>query len=388
MDAGGGGHCGGDGVSAVAGAGTGSEGGVTCLAHAPVGLAPFDVPADLAPFDVPAHRIPTTPPEHRGIPRDRVRLLVADPHGTSHARFADLGHHLRAGDLLVVNTSATRHAAIDGTHPKGRVTVHLATDRGDGRWVVELRRLDGRGPVLDASPGDLVAIAGGGHLRLHAPDAAGPGEVGVRLWRAAVTVPGGSVEQHMQRLGRPISYGPHAARLLLGDHQTVFARHPGSAEMASAARPFSQRLVTELISRGVLLAPLVLHAGVSSQEAGEPPGPEWFDVPAATADLVQHARGHGGRVIAVGTTVTRALQSAWRDGRVRAARGWTDLAITPCQPVAAVDGLISGWHEADASHLQLLQAVVGAEALQRAYAAALAGPYLWHEFGDSALLLR
>ena len=158
--------------------------------------------------------------------------------------------------------------------------------------------------------------------------------------------------------------------------------------MASAGRPFSARLVTDLVARGIEVAPVTLHAGVSSQELGEPPRPEWADVPAGTAARVERARRAGRRVVAVGTTVTRALESAVdRRGRVRRFRGWTDLVLGPRRPVVAVDGLVTGWHEPGASHLQLLEAVAGRELVDRAYREALAGPYLWHEFGDSALFL-
>ena len=331
----------------------------------------------------------TEPPEHRGVARDQVRLLVARPGGIDHVRFADLERFLEPGDALVVNTSATRPAAIGAVHRADRVTVHLSTAHDDGTWTVELRRPDQSGPVLDAAVADVIDLDGGGHLRLGAPVATGPRGRGVRLWRAAVSVPG-RLDTHMRLHGQPITYG--ATGFVLSDHQTVFARpgHTaggGSAEMASAGRPFSHRLVTRLVSAGVRIAPITLHAGVSSQEAGEPPQPEWTEVPEDTARVVNDVRRAGGRVVAVGTTVTRALESAATDGGVVAYRGWTDLLVTPRRGAVVVDGLITGWHEADASHLLLLQAVAGAPLVQRAYDEALAGPYLWHEFGDACLLL-
>jgi S-adenosylmethionine:tRNA ribosyltransferase-isomerase len=128
---------------------------------------------------------------------------------------------------------------------------------------------------------------------------------------------------------------------------------------------------------------------VSSQDAGEAPQPERFDVTADTAALVNGARARGGRVVAVGTTATRALESAASpDGMVAAARGWTELVIGPDRPVRVVDGLVTGWHNPEASHLLLVEAVAGPELTQRAYDAAVEGGYAWHEFGDSALLLR
>jgi len=158
--------------------------------------------------------------------------------------------------------------------------------------------------------------------------------------------------------------------------------------MASAGRPFTPELVTALVARGVYVAPVTLHTGVSSPESHEPPYPERFRVPAATARLVNAVRSWGGRVIAVGTTVVRALESAAEiDGAVVPDAGWTSLVITPERGLRAVDGILTGWHEPQASHLELLRAVAGDELLQRAYGAALEHGYLWHEFGDSHLIL-
>jgi S-adenosylmethionine:tRNA ribosyltransferase-isomerase len=174
----------------------------------------------------------------------------------------------------------------------------------------------------------------------------------------------------------------------LAEYQTVFAREPGSAEMPSAGRPFTAEVVTDLVTRGVTVAPIVLHTGVSSQEPGEPPQPEWFRVPAATARLVNSAHQAGGRVIAVGTTVTRALESAvGPDGSVCAQQGWTNLVLGPSRPARAVTGLVTGWHAPGASHLALLAAVAGTSLVERAYAEAVRARYRWHEFGDSCLLL-
>lgn len=339
-------------------------------------------------FKVPRERIPTSPPERRGIARDEVRLLVASPRARTDARFHELGRFLRPGDLLVVNTSTTRPAAVGGAGPEGPVVVHVSSKAPSGGWIVELRRPDGRGPVLHARTGWSLTLEGGATVLLRAPVAAGPGGTGTRLWLAEIDVPGGRVSRHLARHGRPITYGPDAPVWPLEDYQTVFARHPGSAEMPSAGRPFSLGLVTDLVARGIGIAPLQLHAGVSSQEAGEAPGAERYVVGPRTASLVNHTRRSGGRVVAVGTTVTRALETvAAPDGTVREGRGWTDLVITPDRGVRVVDGLISGWHEADASHLLLLSAVAGPDMVRAAYAHALAGDYLWHEFGDTALFL-
>jgi S-adenosylmethionine:tRNA ribosyltransferase-isomerase len=367
-------------------------------------------PAPSTRFDLPADLTATEPPEHRGLSRDGVRLLVAeaapeqDGPGSDvrlvHSRFRELGRHLRPGDLVVVNTSQTVAGEIDATlEATGRpVVLHLATPVSplpDGSWVLELRTApDAARPLLDARPGAVIRLAEEVGVRLLSPYpeqavSAGPvnGGHGTRLWRAEVTGRR-ALPDVLARHGRPISYGYLHGQWPLADYQTVFGRHPGSAEMPSAGRPFSTELVTDLVSRGIGFAPITLHTGVSSQEASEPPQAERFEVPAATARLVNATRLDGGRVIAVGTTVTRALESAAdTDGWVSAARGWTELVIGPDRPARVVTGLITGLHNPDASHLLLVESVAGAELAQRAYDAAVAAGYLWHEFGDSCLLL-
>jgi S-adenosylmethionine:tRNA ribosyltransferase-isomerase len=211
-----------------------------------------------------------------------------------------------------------------------------------------------------------------------------PTGAGNRLWRARVS---GPLDERLAGHGRPIAYGYLDRRYPLAAYQSVFGVRPGSAEMPSAGRPFTDALVTALVARGITVVPVTLHTGVSSQEAGEAPQPEWFEVPEATARIVDTARGAGGRVVAVGTTVTRALESAVEDGRVVARRGWTDRVVSPRHPPQVVNGLVTGWHDPQASHLLLVEAVAGTALTQRAYDAATAAGYRWHEFGDSCLFL-
>ncbi len=240
-------------------------------------------------------------------------------------------------------------------------------------------------PVSGSSLPDGVTLT---LLAPYPPGAAGPaGPAGPRLWHADLAVEGG-VEGYLARVGAPIRYDYVPGVHPLADYQTVFARQPGSAEMPSAARPFTTEIVTDLVTRGVVVAPLLLHTGVSSLETGEAPLPERFEVPAATARLVNLTRASGGRVVAAGTTVTRALESAAdAAGTVHARAGWTDLVLGPHRPARVVRGLVTGWHAPGASHLRLLEAVAGEALVARAYAAALRQRYLWHEFGDSCLLL-
>ncbi|MER5932193.1 S-adenosylmethionine:tRNA ribosyltransferase-isomerase [Streptomyces sp. NPDC002054] len=343
--------------------------------------------------DIPPNLVARVPAEQRGpgLGRDAVRLLVSRGTGVSLHGFRELPGLLRAGDVLVVNTSATLPAAVDARLGREEVVVHFSTRGDDGRWAVEVRGRDGRGttrPRAGGPAGAVLELPDGLRLVLEGPLAAGSD----RLWWTRP--PGaGVVEGVMRAYGRPIRYAYTERDQPLSAYQTVFALPSpdgaGSAEMPSAARPFTAGLVAHLVSRGVQFAPLTLHTGVSSAEAHEPPYPERFEVPGTTARMVNAARTADGRVIAVGTTAVRALESAAdADGVVRAARGWTDLVVTPERGVRVVDGLLTGLHEPAASHLLMLEAVAGRAAVRRGYAEAAARLCLWHEFGDVHLLLK
>jgi S-adenosylmethionine:tRNA ribosyltransferase-isomerase len=338
----------------------------------------------------------TEPPEARGLERDATRFLVAKPGPTEHVRFRDIGRFLTPGDLLVVNTSATLPAAIDGVRKSGDpAVVHFSTRLDDGTWIVELRAPDASGPLLDGMSGETVELAGGGQLKILSAYRGVEGRS--RLLRARPKLEGkvelalgfsDTTVAYLSRFGRPITYEYLSGRWPLSMYQTVFANEPGSAEMPSAGRPFTPGLVTELVAQGILFAPILLHAGVSSLEKGETPPPEPFRIPEATAGLVNHTRAAGGLVIAVGTTVTRALETAADPGdNVAPVEGWTDLMLDSARPARVTDGLVTGWHAADATHLMLLEAVAGKELVRRAYQTAAAAGYLWHEFGDSCLFL-
>ncbi|MEU0384095.1 S-adenosylmethionine:tRNA ribosyltransferase-isomerase [Streptomyces chartreusis] len=340
---------------------------------------------------VPEELSARVPVEQRGagLDRDAVRMLVSRGVEVAHHTFPELPRLLRAGDLLVVNTSATLAAAVDGWIGHARVVVHFSTRGDDGRWAVELREPDGRGTTRARAGGPAgteVCLPGGGWLVLEEPLSGRSG----RLWWARVAGPGvpGLLREH----GRPIRYSYTERDQPLSVYQTVFALPSadgaGSAEMPSAARPFTARLVAELVSRGVQFAPVTLHTGVASAEAHEPPYPERFAVPETSARVINAVRAGGGRIVAVGTTAVRAVESAaGADGVVRPRAGWTDLVVTPERGVRVVDGLLTGLHEPEASHLLMLEAVAGREAVRRGYEAAVRGGYLWHEFGDVHLVL-
>jgi S-adenosylmethionine:tRNA ribosyltransferase-isomerase len=339
-----------------------------------------------ATFTLPAGAEASSPPEWRGLARDEVRLMTVTPDGVAHGRFRDLPASLDPGDLVVVNVSVTLPARVAARRCDGvLVPLHVSTELDDGDWVVELRRPDNAGPDLGAEPGGRLSLPGGVKLRLlHGhPEADRPS----RLWRARPT-PAVRTTTYLPAHGSPIGYGYLSDDFPLSARQNVYATEPGSAEMASAGRPFSTDVLVALMARGIAVAPLTLHTGVSSPEAHEPPYPERFAVPPATARLVNGTRAAGGRVVAVGTTVTRALESVTdRSGLARAASGWTDLVLGPDRPARLVGGLITGLHAPEASHLDLLEAVTGRDMVARAYEAAVAERYLWHEFGDSMLFL-
>ncbi len=336
--------------------------------------------------DLPTRLEAHEPPEARGLRRDEVRLMVASG-GTGkivHTRFDELPSFLAPGDLLVVNTSATIPAALPAEGPDGTsLELRLSTPspkHSVDHWVVELRL--GDSPFRGTRAGDELELPAGGHAEILARYASSE-----RLWLARLRLPE-PLERYLARHGHPIRYRYVPRPWPLEAYQTAYALEPGSAEMPSAGRPLTPELVTRLAASGIPIAPVTLHTGVSSPERHEPPYPERYRVPPETARLVNAVHGWGGRVVAVGTTVVRALESvAQPGGEVRAGAGWTNLVVTPERRLWIVDGLITGWHEPEASHLQLLRAAAGDELLDRSYAAAIRHGYLWHEFGDSHLIL-
>jgi S-adenosylmethionine:tRNA ribosyltransferase-isomerase len=335
-------------------------------------------------FRLPDDSDARTPPEARGLARDGVRLAVATPAGVSHTRALSLPDHLHPGDLLVVNTSATVPAAVDFARRGCTWTVHVSTELDDGSWVIELRVPDRSGPGVPEAD-EVLRLPGGLRLRVLEPHPADQR----RLWRAR-PLPSVDLVDYLDAHGRPIRYSYVEGTWPLSALQNVYADRPGSAEMASAGRPLTERGLVRLMARGVTVAPIELHTGVSSQEPHEPPQPERYTVPAATARLVNSTLAAGRRVVAVGTTVVRALESAAPAGRVVPSSGWTSLVLGPDRPARVVGGLLTGLHAPEASHLDLLEAVAGRELVADGYAA-VTGPdspaYLWHEFGDSMLLL-
>jgi S-adenosylmethionine:tRNA ribosyltransferase-isomerase len=342
----------------------------------------------------------TEPPEARGLRRDDVRLLVSrvNTDTIAHSRFKELPRWLAPGDLLVVNTSGTLNAALEArTSDDDRLEMHISSRLPGNFWVVEVRQ---PGPVASlpyrhARAGMSLALNGNGRVTLLAPYPLTSGiHAQTRLWMAALELPEPFLP-YLERFGTPIRYSYVPRSWPAPMYQTTFATDPGSAEMPSAARPFTAELITRLVSSGIQIAPLLLHTGVASLEDHEPPYEEFFRVSPETADCVNAARRADHRVIAVGTTVVRALETVTdQRGVTHPGQGWTDLVVTPDRPLRSIDGMITGFHEPHATHLAMIRQVLAAAGsghpsshLDRAYAEAQREGYLWHEFGDSHLII-
>lgn len=336
-------------------------------------------------FERPPSLQATMPPEARHLQRDEVRLLVTTPAGHSHTTFTQLADFLEPGDLVVVNRSATLPASLPVTGAHGDFLLNLSTNYGNGVWLAEPRWSTSEPGPLPLMPGTRLTT-GSADLQLIAPY---PGLD--RLWFVRTEA---DLCATMQARGSPIRYGYVTDPYPLAAYQTIFAKVPGSAEMPSAGRPFSQRVVRSLRQRGVKVAGITLHTGVSSLEIeteeveAQAMYAEPFHVPVATARLVNATHQAGHRVVAVGTTVVRALESAWDGEKVCPARGFTRLFIHPTRGVHVVDGLVTGFHDPLASHLAMLYAIAGQAMIQDSYREAVQQGYLWHEFGDSHLILK
>ena len=356
-------------------------------------------------FDLPKTLESAKPTEERGLPRDGVRLLVSDRTNNkiTHTKFNNITRHLQAGDVLVVNTSGTLPAALPIQLPndnEGRL--HLSTKLSDKEWLVEIREVMGSKtertslnfedsilyfPNLPAQPWPH-GQAGGGKVIIESNYYNEPSNGNhLRLWKAIFDLPV-SVESYLATFGRAIKYLNVHEHYPIEYYQTVFANEMGSSEMPSAGRAFTKGLLLDLVLKGVQIAPVVLHTGVSSLEAHEKPYPEYFKVPAFTASTVNRAKEEGRRIVAIGTTSIRAIESAVNTkGRVVATEGMTDLFITPDRGLKVVNSMLTGFHEPQASHLLMMEALADREHLAMSYTAAIEQGYQWHEFGDLHLIL-
>jgi S-adenosylmethionine:tRNA ribosyltransferase-isomerase len=355
-------------------------------------------------FDLPSELEAGEPPEARGLRRDEVRLMVShlDDDSVVHSSFANLPEFLEAGDTLVINTSGTMNAALPATYADGTaLTVHLSTHLPANLWVVELRSASGNEPVLDGEAGEVLALPEGASIVLqtpYLPEQRNRSGATNRLWVSTLNLPV-SLNRYLDRHGSPIRYGYVRESWPSSYYQTVYATEVGSAEMPSAGRAFTPELITRLVARGVRIVPLVLHTGVASLEDDEPPYEEFYRVPPETAAAINGAREAGRRIVAVGTTVVRALETVTDgDGVTHPGEGWTDLYITPERGIRSVNAMLTGLHEPRSTHLSMLEALVarasvcplaktGRQHLETAYSEALDKGYLWHEFGDLHLIM-
>lgn len=357
------------------------------LPTAPLACLDFQLPADLEAGE---------PPEARGLTRDAVRLMVSSgaTDRITHTTFRNLPNFLEAGDVLVINTSGTLNAALKASRADGTpLELHLSTRLPADLWLVEVRQPDGVAsqPFRHATSGETLSLPSAASVTLHTPyqsEQRDQTNAAVRLWVATLNLPT-ELPAYLAEHGFPIRYGYVKQNWPLSYYQTVYATEMGSAEMPSAGRAFTPELITRLVAGGVQVAPLLLHTGVASLEDHEPPYEEFYRVPTTTARLVNQAKAAGKRVVAVGTTVVRALETVTdADGIVSPGEGWTRLVITPERRLRAVDGMLTGLHEPQATHLAMLQALAGSEHICRTYREALRERYLWHEFGDLHLIFE
>src|SRR5438876_522315 len=336
-------------------------------------------------FEQPRELFASTPIETERGTRDAVRLLVTTPAGNRHATFAELPRFLSAGDLLVANGSATLAASLQAHGPAGTYTLDLSTRYADRLWLAEPRWDSAHPGPMPIQPGEEARLDGA-TVRYVAPYPGIP-----RLWFIRSDRP---LEPILERAGVPIHYGYVQKIWPLDAYQSLFSRVPGSAEMPSAARPITSRIQAALEAAGVRFTSVVLHSGVSSLEIEtdsveqQAVYPEPFQVSRSAAEMVNRTREEGHRVVAIGTTVVRALESAWTPDGLRPRQGFTRLFVHPGNPVRSVDGLLTGFHDPVTSHLAMLAALIGLPRVMEAYRAAIGNGYRWHEFGDSHLILR
>lgn len=323
--------------------------------------------------------------------REDVKLLLirTRTRGLQHRQFKDLAEELLPGDLLVVNDSQMMPGRIPARAQGEDLVLHLAGRLSPHRFLVERRTQEGGPDWSHFALGTILTVV----------DEAGS------------PISEGTVQQHFHpksriwivdsnddwyriatQHGRPIQYHYVTAEQPLSQYRTLFGSRPGSVEMPSASRPFTGGLMTRLRHRGVEFAPLTLHTTVSSHEVmgdfeDHPILPEWFHIPRLTARRIAHAKRAGHRVIAVGTTVVRALETRLdQEGLPVAQSGWTTRIVSPDDPPILVDGLITGLHDNFSSHLALLYSFASRDLIRDAYEEASVHQYLWHEFGDLSLI--
>ena len=349
----------------------------------------MNMTSSIIEFELPGRLECTQPTELRNLERDEVRLLVTtDSKHVRHTTFRNVDQHLQKGDVLVVNTSATRATALPVALPGNRKGMaHFSTRVNGHEWLVEIREIEEEKTVR-WKEGKLG-------MKFHLPDGA---EIRLKrkfykerellhLWVADFTT-FQEQEAYLAEHAQPIKYDHLNEHYPLDFYQTHFSLHPGSSEMPSAGRGFTKDLVERLLEKGVIFAPILLHTGVSSLEENESPYAEYMEIDQASATKINNAKKHGRKIIAVGTTAVRVVESAVNQrGEVVPYTGNTDLFIDNGYRMKVINGLLTGFHEPRASHLKMLQSIAGFDHIERAYDSALENNYFWHQFGDLHLIL-
>ncbi len=346
-------------------------------------------------FILPSELEATQPPEARGLKRDEVKLMISykSDNKIIHDKFYNLDNYLESGDLIVINTSKTMSSAIDvERHDGSKLRLHISTHLPSNLWVVELRNIEGNNtkPFYDINIGEILNFPQGGNLIIHSHYVYQLGDKkqeSKRLWIASLNLPM-NISEYLKKYGKPIRYSYVTNDWDIDYYQTVYANNEGSAEMPSAGRAFSFELITKLVARGVKIAPLVLHTGVSSLESDELPYEEFYDIPLETAKIINQTKKAKKKVIAAGTTVIRALETVIDyDENIHPGKGLTNILITPEKTIKSVNAMLTGLHEPRATHLSMLQGLVSLDHINKTYQEAIEKKYLWHEFGDLHLLL-
>ena len=348
--------------------------------------------SDLIDFSLPQNLSAREPPERRrGRRRDAVRLLVISRRtgDVTHSCFERLCDFLVPGDLLVFNASRTLPALLSGWRDsdKAKVEVRLASHLSDNSWLALIRSGPENCPVLEER-NSVISFEFGLNARLESPHREIPG-----MWKVRFSASGAELIDLIYRLGEPVRYQYVSKPWELNYYQTIYARDPGSAEMPSAGRAFTWKMLLQLRKMGIETAFITLHTSLSSYLDDEldrrhPTIAEEYSIGTQTALKIGAASCAGKRIIAVGTTVVRALESAAQaDGIVRAGHRYSGLMITPDYLLRVTDGILTGLHEPTASHLELLSAFISPMFLNEAYIGAVQLRYFWHEFGDLNLII-
>ena len=348
-----------------------------------------EITSSIIQFELPPHLACPLPTEERNMKRDEVRLLVTSGNEkVEHSTFNHLNTFLEQGDVLIVNTSATLPSALPVTLPGNREgRLHFSTKMQGNLWLVEIRKVAGNKTRRwkEGKPGINFQLPLSASLTLQ--QRFYNNDQWLDLWVAAFNCDQ-PAEEYLASHAKPIQYEKLDRVYPLPYYQTYFSFHPGSSEMPSAGRGFTASLIDRLLKKGISIVPVLLHTGVSSLEEHETPYPEYMEIDPIAAATINQAKQQGERIIAVGTTAIRAIETATDDrGNVMPYRGNTDLFIEDGYTMKVTDGLLTGFHEPNASHLNMLQAVAGFDHIDNAYKEAINREYYWHQFGDLHLIL-